>query len=41
MRRHLPAGTYRLTLRERPRPSQHVGARTLHAIETTLPVTVN
>jgi hypothetical protein len=40
MRRPLKAGTYKLTLRERPAASQQLGAGPLHAIKTIVPVTV-
>jgi hypothetical protein len=40
MRRALRAGTYKLTLRERPAASQQLGAGPLHAIKTIVPITV-
>jgi hypothetical protein len=40
MRRALTAGEYKLTLRERPAPSQQVGTGPLSAIKTIVPVTV-
>lgn len=40
MRRPLKAGTYKLTLRERPAASQQTGAGPLRAIKTIVPTTV-
>jgi hypothetical protein len=40
MRRPLKAGTYKLTLRERPGASQQIGSGPLSAIETIVPITV-
>lgn len=40
MRRPLTAGTYKLTLRERPAPSQQIGTEPLSAIKTIVPITV-
>jgi hypothetical protein len=40
MRRRLKAGTYKLTLRERPAASEQVGSGPLHAIKTVVPITV-
>jgi hypothetical protein len=40
MRRPLKAGTYKLTLRERPAKSQQIGTGPLSAIETIVPITI-
>jgi hypothetical protein len=40
MRRPLTAGSYKLTLRERPAVSQQIGAGPLSAIKTKVPITV-